>query len=283
MRKTDVVVVPESVRESAGSVTWWSLVGNVNAARLQSAWIDAGYAESDLPSLPSEQVALRRALRQYEGNHRLIRSLPDGAFAVVQERFVDVDGRSDVEFETVFKAWVDSGCAVVDTDNGEVEDAVDILFEKAKLTYEAQDLSSWFVSRVEEAQAVALRDRGGIYFVPEHTARAWSKFADLIKSVSACRIYEIPAMRNARAIEAVLDAMVREAQSVSDAMAEELDRGSLGVRALDRRRARCDEMAAKIASYESLLGVKLDQIRESFELLQARAAQAITALEAEQG
>lgn len=278
----DIAVVSDSLRDSAGSVTWWALSGSVNYDHLRNAWLAAGYLEEDLPNLPSDQVALRRALRQFEGHHRLIRSLPDGSYAVIDEKFTEVNGRSDVEFCTRFRAWVDSGCAVVDV-AGEVEDAVDILFERAKLTFEANDLSGWFCDRVAKAQAVPLRDRGGIYFVPEHTAKSWSKFADLVKSVSASRIYEIPAMKSARAVEAVLDATVREAQSEADALTHALTEGNLGVRALKNRQLRCDDMAAKVSSYERLLGVKLDDIKTVFEELQGRAAMAILTIEAEQG
>lgn len=281
MKQSGFVVVNEAARKNAGLVTWWTLSGSVSVARLRAAWIAAGNDPAELPELPGPQVLLRRALMQYisDRRHTLLRPLPDGEFAVVRERVVAADDGHDVEYETLFKAWIDSDCVVTDG-SGEVDDAVDILFERAKQTYESHELSSWFVRRVEAAQAVGLRDRGGIYFVPETAVEGWSAFAALVSGLSQAKIYEIPAMRTQSAVAAVLDAVQREAAQAAEALAQELAAGNLGAKALQGRVGRVEALARKVASYEALLGVQLGELQQRLVELNAKAVEAILVAEA---
>lgn len=281
-----LVSVPDSARRDAGLVTWWTLSGNIRVDTLRKAWLEAGYDEEDLPSLPGESTLLRRALLEHahassDRLRTMVRPLTNGEFAVVRETLVGTADDRGVEYETLFKAWVDSDCALTDSNDETVCDAVDILFDQARRVYESTDLSGWFIAQVEKHSAVGLRDRGGIYFVPQPEVQSWNTFADLITKVSSCRIYEIPAMRTERAVGAVLDAVTREAEAMVANMQDAIASGNLGTRALATKKQRCEVMEAKVAGYEALLGVKMSALQGKLEELRAATVAAIIVAESE--
>jgi len=84
-----------------------------------------------------------------------------------------------------------------------------------------------------------------------------------IHSCSDHTVYAIPALETESAVQAILDALVAEADQEMSEVGEDLS--SAGKRALGTRKARCDEMRKKLETYASLLGPRLDTIRDKLE------------------
>lgn len=256
--KNDLIVVPDHAGR-CGAITWWRLSGTLNYDALVAEWAAADLPSSELPSPPSDTDALKRALMPLRGPRTLIRTLPSGGYAVVDETFEDGE-HGDPDYEVRFKVWIDYDVMEMKfepaIDEGEVESITE-RFAASRRELDAVDLSSWLVRRAYKVDAVALRDTGGIYFVPEQRAADWSKFADIVHKLSGSRVYEIPALKTTRAVEAIMSAVIAETQAGVEALAKKLDAGELSERGLKAQAKRCEELADKLRTYESLLGVKI--------------------------
>lgn len=276
-----IVAVPDMIGGRVGLMTWWRVAATTNFDTLKAEWLKHDLNESELPNLPGDNVALLRALRTcFAEKHCLIRVLHDGVYAVVEEDADDANRTIDPEYEVRFKVWIDMEELEIKFDKEVDEDIADAIFdefEKARRELRTADMSAWFVRRL--AGAVRLRETGGIYFVPETQAAAWTQFADIISKVSGTRIYEVPAMRTERAVEAVMDAVIAETQSEVAALTALLDEKEFTARGLQGKATRCAALAAKLKSYEDLLGVKLSAMQSTIEEVDARIADMILAVE----
>lgn len=266
-------------QQNAGLVTWWQLSGITSWEHLRDGWLQAGLPEEQLPPTVGMVTGLRRALRQFEGARTLIRPIDRSGYSVVDETS-DAAAKA-LDYSTRFSAWIEDD--VLCTRGLDSTERMHLLGRvMAELqVLDPSDVSSWLVGLVRGAQAVRLRDSGGVYFVPEHSAALWSQIGDVLRLVSGHRVHELPTLRTGKAVEAILDALTVEAEQASRELAEELDTGDLKARALRTRANRCDEMAAKLRSYESLLGVQLDAMRAKVDELNGRVAAAILTAESE--
>lgn len=270
-----IIVVPDG--KNAGLVTWWRLSGTINYDALTEAWASAGLDAGELPDPPSDSEALKRAIIDMRGPHTLIRQLPNVmGFAVVDESFDD----GDPEYEMRFKLWLDYDALEMRFDpavDAEQVREINERFATARRELVASDLSSWLVRRVWKASAVALRDTGGIYFVPETQARAWEEFADVFHKVGASRVHVIPAMKSERAVEAVMAAVIAETEAEVAAVLKRIENGELGGRALKTQAAKCDAMADKLRTYEQLLGVRMGDMQRLVQEADARVSMLLLA------
>jgi len=284
-KKLAVVAVSEMSR-SAGLITWWRLGGDVDLDSLASAWRSAGLPASALPSQASPTVALRRALDRLfvkpSKDIALQRIAPKGGsiggFAVFQISQEDSEDRlQDPVFSTQFKVWLEDGvvhAACGRASNVELRRTVWKAFQEEQQKVSAHDLSTWLVRRVEDVGAVRLREGGGVYFVPDTRVEDWRTVADVFEEVSASTIYEIPAMRSSRAVSAILDALVAEAQQEAAKMNGELDQAALGERAITSRQESCKALISKVRDYEKLLDTKIESLHTTLSVLQARLIEA---------
>ncbi|MHA1573353.1 MAG: DUF6744 family protein [Alphaproteobacteria bacterium] len=266
-----IYAVPDA--EQAGAIVYWRLSGAVDAVRLTESWSEAGLAEAMLPETPTPEAALRRAVYEQKSRRRLVRKLPNGkGWAIVDER---VEG-DDLKYDTGIRVFLNKiGQAAFAFDENNEERAaivcgqIAFAFNKHLDEFTATDISSWLVRFASKCGAVSLRERGGIYFVPRTTIEHWRLAVNAIKLASDHHCYEIPALKSSDAVDAILDAVVREAQAATDEMQEEMSKGDLQSRALINRSDRCDQVLAKLKQYEDLLGANLGEIAERVDDLKA--------------
>jgi hypothetical protein len=143
------------------------------------------------------------------------------------------------------------------------------------------DISGLLCRMVGKSSAVSLRDTGGFYFVPRANLDGWRKVVSVIRSVSAHKVYEMPALASDEAVGAILDAIETEASADVAALEEALDNPKLGVRALEGRIDKCGRVEKKVAQYEALLGRSLEHLTEKLASIQARLTEAALAKQAE--
>lgn len=276
MKTEGLMVVPDH-HGRAGSVTWWRLQGSVNYDRLIAVWARHGFPEADLPPPPSDAAALRRTLEAFRGPQTLVRAVPTGGFAVVDEEYNEAD--EVLEYETRFTVWIDYESSSMTFDrevDDDVANSVIESFERLRRELQATDLSAWMVRRAKALSAIALRDTGGIYFVPEPSAEAWSVFADVVAEVSASRVYELPALKTERAVEALMDAVLAEASEEAAKLEEAIDAldAAPSARAVKAKAAKCEAIATKLELYEDLLGRRVGDVGERLARLEARIVEA---------
>ena len=275
------MVVPELAE--AGCISYWRLSGGVNLGELREAWLRAGLDEKLLPAAPSRETALRRSVSDLGAKRRLIRPLARrGAWAVVNEA---------VDRHTETLSW-DVSCEVRLTPSAvkdglptvsiapsyhELGDQIRSGYTKHLGELAQEDISGWLVKLACGEKAVALRDTGGVYFIPRPSVPFWRRAVEIIRAVSQHKVFQLPALKNSEAIDAIVDAVTeegrREAEAIEADLAQEGD-AALGARALVTRGTHCEEVISKIASYESLLGVKMDAVRARIERLRANLAAA---------
>jgi hypothetical protein len=268
---------------SCGAISYWRLAGTLNYYDLCEAWEKAALPADELPEPPSEQVALRRALQQYEGPSTDIVTLPRGqGYAVVDRTFSEneEDHRPEPVHTTRFKVWIDSAKGVcVSPANVALRKSLSADQQRAQGILTGGDIGSWLVTRINALAAIRLRDTGGVYFVPETHREKWSALGEVLHAISASRIYEIPALQSSRAVSAILDALREQASAELTRIETALESGELGARALQTLARDADERLALLKQYEDLLDVTQEDLRAKIEGVRARVVEAALAAE----
>lgn len=281
----DYVVTPEAI-STAGLISYWRLSGSITLDALTVTWQQQGLDEKLLPKPISRETALGRAVREQAAKRRLVRPLAKhGAWAIVDE----VIQNEKPYYETVMTIAYRNSYPDFTCDVGEALSAYQPIVDNITRAYarqqgelDSEDISAWLVKLGNANSSVALRDTGGIYFVPRGNVEHWRKIVAAIESVSSHRVYRIPAMKNSEAIDAITAAVTAEAEGIVLTMEQELQRAgddTLGQRALKTRAAQCRELLAKVSTYDELLGTQL-KVRERIDSMMAMVAAA--ALVAEQ-
>lgn len=282
MRTPDIMVVPDAGGARAGAVTWWRLSSATDYDNLRVAWEAAGFPANELPAPPSDASALRRALEMFkEDAHTLIRSVPrkQAAFAVVDE---EAGEDECLEYEVRFEVWIDYDASAIQFDRDVDDELAEKLvqrFEQERRTLHHGDVSSWLVKRAYAHAVVALRETGGVYFVPETQTERWAAFAKVIESVGVGTVYQVPAMKTDKAVEAIMAAVIAEAGSEVAKLEEELqDIESLGARSLKARAKAVATIGDKLRTYEELLGQKIGDLSQRLQEIDARVVDATFAV-----
>lgn len=272
----DIVAVTDTV-PTAGAIVWWRLSGDIDHSSLANAWLAAGERDDTLLETPSPASALRRAVNTLRETHVLVRALGQGeGFAVVRETIKD-RVTADVDYDVKFRVFVDPvgrlkfGSGVSQLDMDVVRAQYDHFLE----TLTPQDVSSWLVDIMVSLDAVALRDTGGVYFVPPTSLDRLNRITDALKSVSAHAVHKVRALRTEDAVAGILDALELEANTEYNSISSDLSSGKLGSRGLTTRAEQCEAVESKLTRYEELLDVTLDRQRQLLEGLRANITVAI--------
>lgn len=270
--------------ELAGASTWWQLSGVVDQGAFFQAGLAAGIDGAHLPGQTSPKTALRRACNELTDKRTLARALPGGGWAIVRETATgDTSELAHAVIATVKLSASGSLEFSVCDPMGELADTIRAAYWKARGELDASDLSAWLVDTAQRIGAVALRDRGGVYFVPRDAVDTWRKVAGVLRSqANACDVYELPTLRSAEAVRSIIAAITREAEQAATDMMARIESGELGERALKARGADCAALTDKLASYEALLGVSLEAVKSQVDNVASAAATAALLASAEE-
>jgi hypothetical protein len=263
--KTNIVVTEENTE--AGAVVWFELSGPVDHDRLCEAWEKEGLDPNLLPSLPSPEVALARAVREHSGRRLLARRVEAGHWALVSETTTE---DKKLHHEVVTVARLGKDVLVVEPEHPGIRSS----FAGNLEVLDSNDISNWLIQLARAAKAVSLRPMGGIYFLPKLVLEQFRRYARALESVSGHHVHRIPAMRTDEAVAAVLSAITAEAESEAEAFEKELSDNTLGARGFDNRATSAQAMKEKLASYEELLGVSLPALSDKLERLRGSLAAA---------
>jgi len=274
--------------DTAGAISYWRLSGETTLAKLTQAWQAEGLDPKDLPSEPSAEVALRRAIVAQESATRKAFKIKGGDFnhgwglvdVITTDGHVTTSELIRVRWDASNQSVVldDSNLTVSSKIDSEIRDA----FQAARVTLASTDIGSWLVKLADGKAATSLRDSGGIYFVPRPNVSYWERVARAVQAAGEHRVFRIPALHCDEAVEAILDSITREASDAAEEIEAELveratTEDGIGDRALESRKARCVKLLDKIRSYETLLGVKLPEIQARIEGLAGSVAAAALA------
>ena len=276
------VAVTSTSNDRAGATTWWRLSGEVLRADLVKALNDAGLTDlADTVPCPEPETALRRAVSELRGKRRLIRPIRRGVWAVIEEE-VDMTKDKLKHWEGPVARLDKIGRAQLDNATPEEAELVTKQYAHHLQVLTTEDVSAWLSHRVQAASAVAMRGGGGVYYVPPAQMPLWRAIKNALASCAGGhRIHTLPTMEiTSDGAEAILDALSTEVETACARIHKQCEEG-LGVRALEYRTTFGQGLLNKVTEYESLMGTRLDRMRELLGTLEVDVAQARMAAEAE--
>ncbi len=259
--REDVVVV-DAPTGGAGALVWWTLSGTVEYAALTAAWAAAGLPEHDCPSAPTPALALRLAVHAQAGRRRLARR-HDGGWVIAAE---GRDNAGAYIAHGVLSARLEEPVgapAVLRVEGDEAAgSAVRAAYEEALRQWPSASLSVWLPNYVRARCAgVAMRDSGGIYYVPPPAVEALQAVRRVLERVSDHRLVLIQALRTDDAVAAILEAITADTEAAVSAALEEAD-SPLKAR---RRREVVASLAERLEQYGDLLGGAAQALAERLE------------------
>ena len=282
----NLVATQDLPADVTGCIVWWRLQGNIDLAALAAVW-DANGLHSDwLLEGPSPATALRRAVNELKGDRRLVRplKLSDGAggWAIVSEE----QQGAGLQHKTELVILTDSvGRPRCEPKDHPEASRVQREYLQRLEQVEPGDIGPWLCKLLERIDGIALRDRGGVYFVPRDQVETWRLIVDSLRAVSPHVISQVPAVKGEDAVAAFLDAALQEARDtctkiMNDLACPEGQEHGIGKRAIESRLATLNHAREKLARYENLLGVKAPAMHESID--QCHAHGSLLLLQAEQ-
>jgi hypothetical protein len=268
------LVVTES-NQMCGAIVMWSLEGPTKFEALSGAWGTAGLDADDCPSQPSASATLRSVMNTFAKRSRIVRPV-NGQFALVEEVVIDQSadiaaGGEPLAHQTLALAKINADDSVSVTARDPLL-AADISeeYEKARDYLGVTEFSMWLTTFIQGRMgAVPLRPRGGVYFVPRSGLDVLEKLATVFEATTNHKLYRINALRSEEAVEAILDAVVREANEVVDDVTDEANSGKLTKRSGKSRKEKLLKMTEKLEQYETLLGARRDVMHDRLEQAQA--------------
>ena len=274
----DFLAVPEGTPQ-AGAMIWWELSGLVDVEKLRVAWQAAGLDIALVPEAVAPKSALRRAVETLAEQRKLVRPLAGReGYSLVEETAAG----EKLDYKQAVVATVDAdGVLTIEPSDGLLADSIRASHALHLTNLVPSDISSLLVHFCESLDAVALRARGGFYFLPPASVEKFRVAAEVIRSVGAHVCYEIPALRTESAVQAILAAVEREASAEIAEFEDILTNVEAGPRALKTKAKQCDKVATKVAGYEALLGTSLVELQERLSGLRSRLAEAAILAQAE--
>jgi len=270
-----IIAIEEDSAE-AGAIVWWSLTGQVDHAKLVDSVVNHGLPEKWAPSLPRlETVAHRAAKDPITSKRHMVRSATGrGDYEFVTETLGDdnkLSWTSNVRVRVVGEGD-NKQITVTPLTTADMPLAQQIgeAVEHYRQSLISVDVSTWLLDMVSKhVDAVALRERGGFYFIPAgEPLQMWRTIVSALHMVSAHRCSSIPAMRSDDAVEAILAAITREASMEMDALESWLmERDEFSTKGVNANVRHMEALQKKIARYAELLGVALPELTSRSQTL----------------
>jgi len=286
-------------RSLAGASISWELVKKVVTDDLRVALTAAGI--DFMPEDSSPAGALHRMMQDmFQNRNNLVKPVanPTGskkpAYAVLP--------RADENGKMAYKESWSCGIDIVDFGNGAtdvslafstdasgateappevIEDMVG-RFPEYLASLGAEDISIWLVSLVKGTlKGIPTIGGAGTFFIGPAEVSIWRRLKTALKPFGI-RLYEIPAMRSAEALECVVESVKRYSATAIAELQSDLEKyqalkaersanpkaRDIQQRVLDSREARIKEQLALVERYERLFDVKLDELRGSLSNLE---------------
>lgn len=263
-----VAATDEVEKRACGRITMWSLSGDVTVDALAAA-LKANGSKAIPPEAPSGLVALHRAvdavaksLGRLDVHHK-----GRGEWAIVSK-----PTEADVLGKPTLLYAIECNAKIVregDTEHleisGQGEEQIRAAYNVAKGVLAPSDIGTWLCDKLVRLGGIALRDSGGVYFLPKQSTPTWDRLRAGLTACSKHRVHTIPAMRSEDAIDAILSAVVADTQAACAKIASDIADGDLGDRGLKNREKLTAELVERLAMYENLLGKRLDGLRAAID------------------
>jgi hypothetical protein len=212
-----------------GDLLWWTLSdAAIDRASLEGHWASAGLSAELLPEAPTAEKALKSAVREAAlGQHdRLIRlgkeSETEIVFAVVREA-KHSDGSVTYTQET--RIMLDRKTETVSSDQPghDLASVVTHRFGELRTTHTADDVRRTLVRAIGTFAAVALRDHGGVYWIPAPYAKQLRQLQSAVEKIGSSKMYLLPVHDSADASRTLGDAAIGAIQQDLEQLKAEVE------------------------------------------------------------
>jgi hypothetical protein len=257
---------------AAGGVILWNC-GPTRRELLGSRLEALGHGGFKPPE-KTDEAALSAALKDHcDSANRVVRRL--GRDKIVQRKKTRKDG-----FEVVDVKRSQHGANTYTLDfsvyaNGNgptlLEGYTDIAqirewFAEHKATLTGAAVGQALVKLMAYFGSVALREAGGLYWLPPDAMAHWIPIAEAVEESAAEKgkttVYCLTTEMTGETIRCVKDSVVVEVNAATDTLLEEVV-GGMGEEALKRRKAVAAELHRKVSMYEGYLSTSLDDLHSS--------------------
>lgn len=192
-----------------GDVCFWGLADvRVDRATLEALWTGAGLDLALLPEEPTAEKALKAAVREAQVGQRdrLIRLGLDNdtelVFAIVRE---SRDLTGNVTYVQEARVHLDRSSEVITSDasSHDIVQSVIAAFRTLRTTHTSDDVRRAIVRTLGSWSAVALRDGGGIYWVPSVYMAELRRLQGAIEKIGSSKVHVLPVHQSADADRAL--------------------------------------------------------------------------------
>ena len=255
----------EAIRHSAegypllGFCCYWSISEfRVTFAEFLKALEDLGISK-DIANETQARTALQQAMDEVnEGRKGAFRRkiMDDKKETVFVNVASEVDQiNRDVKFETETKAALDkdSKAVVIEGPNRQV---IQEKYLQFRGTYTSNQFRTAILRFLRQyCDAITVRDRGGIYFVPSTKKEEFDRLEQLFSRFPGCSIDIIPVIDTAQAKKSIWKGLVGEVEEELNLMSEDMGKldNDISERSLKLRVERYGKLREKIQDYEVLL------------------------------
>ncbi len=260
-----------------GGIAFWTLPEYVDREAVKKALesVSPEYAAL-VPGPRPASAILKEAMQEvFAGSRTLIRPLKsrNGFTAVKESR-----GDDDNQYEGEFVAKVDEVNETLTFSSSDIrKDKVEAAYAAQKGKMNNNELTALMLEILNtKLNGVALRPRGGIYWVPGVQNQEWTKIKEALAAVdNSIVIYHLEHDVGPEYLRAVRDAIVRDVTTESTALKEEiLGPKQLGKRALISKKKQAKSLLERIGKYEEYLSTSLDGLRSKIDDVEEAANEA---------
>lgn len=255
---------------------------NIKASGFQLFWTAASWSDPNHlkcgfhllglqgyePSPMTPSPALREALCDYfRGKNVMIRPLKkEGGFLAIDES----RGESNNEYKKLFSVNIQGETGTRLSFDPLPDNAHEIanLYAKRLNSVAGHAIGTSLVKIVNKLRGTAIRKTGGIYWLHHRHFDLLNKVRQVIEQSATFgqSIVYLPTLEvDAESIRVVKDAIQREILQESQAILNEMLKGDVGERAMKTRLAYLEELQAKVAEYESIVGESLKHLADALD------------------
>lgn len=237
----------------SGAIVLWSTTVATSREKLETGLASIGL-EKFAPAETSPMTALKAALTDlYAGPRKLVRPDRHG-FSVVEES----QNLLGLTHTVVLTAQFVRGQLEV-YPPAEQDRVVQAHASQLDLV-PVSSITACLTGIVRHLGGIALRQTGGIYWIPARSTGSWAQVTDVVQKAGANTLYSITTQVDAESVRAVCDAINSEMAAEVAQMQSELTEG-LTSRAGKNRAAQLSVMCDRLRNYEQSLGITLDTLR----------------------
>ncbi len=266
-----------------GGLLYWQLPEYTDRQRVtdELSKLNLGYEKLVPGERPASALLKEAMMEVFAGSRTLVRPLKlKNGFAAVREN----RGDGDNTYASDFIVKVDEGTGALDCSS------MDIRKAKVEAAYAAQrgrmnnnEVTAVMLKIItEKLSGIALRARGGLYWIPGVNSATWNLVKDALEKADAnIQVYFLEHDVGPEYLRAVKDAIVHEVSTESARLTEEIQGNkSLGKRALQSKKKEADALEKKVTLYESLLSETFTGLKGKLSAVEMAADMATLLLSA---